>query len=87
MPSDITSYEIEGLQPDAAVVIGVSVLVGGSEEGVVTVSARTAPDQAVGGVVGLRVLSTGSRRIRISWAPVARATAYRVTWQRSDGGP
>ncbi|XP_058844205.1 collagen alpha-1(VII) chain-like isoform X2 [Acipenser ruthenus] len=85
VPSDITSYEIEGLQPDAAVVIGVSVLVGGSEGGVVTVSARTAPDQAVGGVVGLQVLSTGSRRIRISWAPVARATAYRVTWQRSDG--
>ncbi|MBN3274147.1 CO7A1 protein, partial [Polyodon spathula] len=85
VPSDITSYEIEGLQPDAAMVIGVSVLVGRSEGSVVTVSARTAPDQAVGGVVGLRVLSTGSRRIRISWVPVARATAYRVTWQRSDG--
>uniref|UniRef100_A0A8C4TP86 Fibronectin type-III domain-containing protein n=1 Tax=Erpetoichthys calabaricus TaxID=27687 RepID=A0A8C4TP86_ERPCA len=81
----IKSYTIEGLQPDSAFFISVSALAGSREGRPVTVSARTAPDVAVGKVSDLQVLDTESKSIRIRWSAVPRATSYRITWRQSDG--
>lgn len=80
---DITSYAIDGLQPDDSVIVGVSPVIDGRVGEAVTVTARTTG--SLGTVTGLRVIEYSSSRILISWAPVSRATGYKITWRRSDG--
>ncbi|XP_055077830.1 collagen alpha-1(VII) chain [Periophthalmus magnuspinnatus] len=78
-----TSFTIDGLSPDVAVVIGVSALIGDRAGEVVTLSTRTTPN--AGSVSGLRIVDVTTQRIRISWAPSSRATGYKITWRRDDG--
>ncbi|XP_066555651.1 collagen alpha-1(VII) chain [Amia ocellicauda] len=80
-----SSYTIEGLSPDQAVVVGVSALIDGREGEPMRLPARTTSDTAPGEVTGLRVLDTNGRRVRISWSPVTRATGYKIVWRRGDG--
>ncbi|KYO29739.1 collagen alpha-1(VII) chain isoform B [Alligator mississippiensis] len=83
---DTTSFTIEGLQAKTDYIIGVSALVGSREGSPVTIVARTALEE-VGMVSGLRVFAPRSNIIRVAWAGVSGATAYRVVWSRQDGGP
>lgn len=80
---DITTYTIDGLQPDDSVVVGVAPLVNGYTGEVVSVSTRTSGSTGI--VTGLRVIEVASSRIVITWSPVNRATGYKITWRRSDG--
>lgn len=84
--AEASSFTIEGLQPDEALVIGVAAVVGRRVGEVITLSARTNPSGASGTVSDLRIVDATSRSIRIVWSPVSRATGYKVTWRRGDGG-
>ncbi|XP_073810467.1 collagen alpha-1(VII) chain isoform X1 [Danio rerio] len=81
--ADITTYTIDGLQPDDTVAVGVAPVVGGRTGEAVSVSARTTG--TTGLVTGLRVAEVTSGRILIAWTPVNRATGYKIIWRRSDG--
>ncbi|XP_035379953.1 collagen alpha-1(VII) chain [Electrophorus electricus] len=81
--ADINSYIIEGLQPDEPVVVGVAAVSGSRLGDVVTISTRTGG--YTGAIKDLRIIDISSKRIRISWEPVARATGYKISWQRRDG--
>nr|XP_048713923.1 collagen alpha-1(VII) chain isoform X3 [Caretta caretta] len=85
LPADRTSFSIEELQAGAVYVIGVSALVGSREGSPVTIAARTAPEQ-VGMVSSLKILSSRSNVVRVTWVGVPGATAYKVVWSRRDGG-
>lgn len=80
---DATSFTIDGLQPDEALVIGVAAVVDQRVGEVVTLSARTNPHS--GSVSGLRIVDVTSQRIRIAWSSSPRATGYKITWRRDDG--
>ncbi|XP_026069082.1 collagen alpha-1(VII) chain-like isoform X1 [Carassius auratus] len=80
---DITTYTIDGLQPDDSVVVGVAPVIDGQTGEVVSVSTRTSGSTGI--VTGLRVIEVASSRIVITWSPVNRATGYKITWRRSDG--
>uniref|UniRef100_A0A8C1LKV4 Collagen, type VII, alpha 1 n=1 Tax=Cyprinus carpio TaxID=7962 RepID=A0A8C1LKV4_CYPCA len=80
---DITTYTIDGLQPDDSVVVGVAPVIDGQTGEVVSVSTRTSGSTGI--VTGLRVIEVTSERIVITWTPVNRATGYKITWRRNDG--
>lgn len=80
---EATSYTIDGLQPDEALVIGVAAVADQRVGEVVTLSTRTNPQG--GSVSGLRIIDATSKRIRIAWSPSPRATGYKITWRRDDG--
>ena len=81
--SELTTFTIEGLQPDEALVVGVAAVAGQHVGEAATLSARTNPNG--GGVSELRMVEVSAQQIRISWAPYSRATGYRVVWRRGDG--
>ncbi|KAM9408211.1 uncharacterized protein col7a1 [Pholidichthys leucotaenia] len=81
--AETSSFTVDGLQPDQSLIIGVAALVDQRTGEVVTLSARTNPNG--GALSGLRILDITSKRIRIAWSPVSRATGYKVTWRRDDG--
>uniref|UniRef100_A0A3B4CGT1 Collagen, type VII, alpha 1 n=1 Tax=Pygocentrus nattereri TaxID=42514 RepID=A0A3B4CGT1_PYGNA len=79
--ADISTFTIEGLQPDESVVVGVAALSNGRAGDVTTISTRTSGYA----VTGLQIIDVSSTRVHISWTPVGRATGYKITWRRSDG--
>lgn len=81
--AEASAFTIEGLQPDEALVIGVSPVVNERVGEVVTLSSRTNPHG--GSVSGLRIVDVTSQRIRIAWSPSFRASGYKVTWRSGDG--
>ncbi|XP_043934380.1 collagen alpha-1(VII) chain-like, partial [Protopterus annectens] len=81
--SDVFAYNIEGLQENSAYTVGVTARVGSREGIPATIIARTGLQ--VGTVTDLQEIESESRRVRISWAEVTRATGYKITWQHSDG--
>lgn len=49
-------------------------------------SQHSEPDQsAVGPVTSLQVQETRGEVVRVTWVGVQGATAYRVSWRRTDG--
>ncbi|KAJ3602327.1 hypothetical protein NHX12_030086 [Muraenolepis orangiensis] len=83
---ELSTFTIEGLQPDQPLVVGVAAMADQRVGEAATLSTRTnANGNGNGGVSGLRVVDVSSQRIRISWAPASRATGYRVVWRRDDG--
>ncbi|KAJ8408998.1 hypothetical protein AAFF_G00240190 [Aldrovandia affinis] len=82
--ADASAFTVEGLQPEEAVVMGIAAVIGRHTGDVVSLTART---NANGGaaISGLRLLNTTSRRIRVTWGPVSRATGYKIAWRRADG--
>lgn len=81
--AEATTYTIDGLQPDEALVIGVAAVVDQRIGEVVTLSSRTNPHG--GSVSGFRVVDVTSQRIRIAWSPSPRATGYKIIWRSDDG--
>ncbi|KAG7283235.1 hypothetical protein CRUP_004977 [Coryphaenoides rupestris] len=83
---EVTTFTIEGLQPDGPLLVGVAAMAGQRVGEAVTLSSRTnANGGGGGGITGLRVDNRSSQRISISWSPASRATGYRVVWRRGDG--
>ncbi|KAG7232561.1 hypothetical protein INR49_008400 [Caranx melampygus] len=85
--ADVSSYTIDGLQADSAYSVLVSTLSGSREGSPTTLNIRTEADQSVVGTVTLlQVQETRGEVVRVTWVGVQGATAYRVSWRRTDGG-
>lgn len=84
LAADASAYTIEGLTPDEALVLGVAAVIGQRVGEAVTLSARTNAHSGHS-VTGLHVDNVSSRRIRIAWLPVSRATGYKITWRSVNG--
>nr|XP_029519096.1 collagen alpha-1(VII) chain-like [Oncorhynchus nerka] len=84
---EASTYTLEELQPDEAVVLGLAAVIGQRIGEVVTLSARTNGNTGSSSstVSGLRIVDVTSQRIRITWSPVSRATGYKITWRSEDG--
>ena len=83
--SELTTFTMEGLQPDEPLVVGVAAVADQRVGEAATLTARTNANGNANGVSGLRVVEASSQRIRISWAPYSRATGYRVVWRHDNG--
>ncbi|XP_027135501.1 collagen alpha-1(VII) chain isoform X2 [Larimichthys crocea] len=87
VPADVSSYTIDGLQANSAYTVLVSSLSGSREGSPSTLAIRTESDQSVvGTVTSLQVHETHGEVVRITWVGVQGATAYRVSWRKTDGG-
>ncbi|KAK5612077.1 hypothetical protein CRENBAI_000744 [Crenichthys baileyi] len=85
--ADVSSYTIDGLQPNSAYTVYVSPLIGSREGNPAILSIRTESDQSVvGTVTSLQVQDARGEVVRVSWVGVQGATAYRIVWRRLDGG-
>uniref|UniRef100_A0A3B4YV77 Collagen, type VII, alpha 1 n=1 Tax=Seriola lalandi dorsalis TaxID=1841481 RepID=A0A3B4YV77_SERLL len=85
--ADVFSFTIDGLQADSAYSVLVSTLSGSREGSPSTLNIRTESDQSVvGTVTSLQVQETRGEVVRVTWVGVQGATAYRVSWRRTDGG-
>eukprot|EP00064_Thunnus_orientalis_P003187 superscaffoldBa00000253_g3196 len=85
--ADVSSFVIDGLQSDSAYSVLVSALSGSREGSPATLTIRTESDQSVvGTVTSLQVQETRGEVVRVTWVGVQGATAYRVSWRRTDGG-
>nr|XP_051707604.1 collagen alpha-1(VII) chain isoform X4 [Oryctolagus cuniculus] len=78
--------ELDGLRPDTEYTVHVRAHVAGVDGAPASVVVRTAPEP-VGSVSKLQILNASSDVLRVTWAGVPGATAYRLAWGRSEGGP
>ncbi|XP_039971818.1 collagen alpha-1(VII) chain isoform X2 [Xiphias gladius] len=85
--ADVSSFTIDELQSDSTYSVLVSALTGSREGSPSTLNVRTESDQSVvGTVTSLQVQETRGEVVRVTWVGVQGATAYRVSWRRTDGG-
>ncbi|XP_031705428.1 collagen alpha-1(VII) chain [Anarrhichthys ocellatus] len=85
--ADISSFTIDGLQSDSAYNVFVSSLTGSREGSPSTLSIRTESDRSVvGSVTSLQIHQGHGEVVRVTWVGVQGATAYRVSWRKTDGG-
>ncbi|XP_052577398.1 collagen alpha-1(VII) chain [Peromyscus californicus insignis] len=83
---EATAAEIDGLEPDTEYTVRVRTHVAGVDGAPASVVVRTAPEP-VGSVSKLQILNASSDVLRVTWVGVPGATAYRLAWGRSEGGP
>uniref|UniRef100_A0A8I4A3K6 Collagen alpha-1(VII) chain n=1 Tax=Callithrix jacchus TaxID=9483 RepID=A0A8I4A3K6_CALJA len=83
---EATVAELDGLEPDTEYMVHVRAHVAGVDGSPASVVVRTAPEP-VGRVSRLQILNASSDVLRITWVGVTGATAYRLAWGRSEGGP
>ncbi|PNJ31980.1 collagen alpha-1(VII) chain isoform X2 [Pongo abelii] len=83
---EATVAELDGLEPDTEYMVHVRAHVAGVDGLPASVVVRTAPEP-VGRVSRLQILNASSDVLRITWVGVTGATAYRLAWGRSEGGP
>ncbi|XP_011888962.1 PREDICTED: collagen alpha-1(VII) chain isoform X5 [Cercocebus atys] len=83
---EATVAELDGLEPDTEYTVHVRAHVAGVDGPPASVVVRTAPEP-VGRVSRLQILNASSDVLRITWVGVTGATAYRLAWGRSEGGP
>uniref|UniRef100_A0A2K5RMZ7 Collagen alpha-1(VII) chain n=1 Tax=Cebus imitator TaxID=2715852 RepID=A0A2K5RMZ7_CEBIM len=83
---EATVAELDGLEPDTEYTVHVRAHVAGVDGSPASVLVRTAPEP-VGRVSRLQILNASSDVLRITWVGVTGATAYRLAWGRSEGGP
>ncbi|KAM5154438.1 collagen alpha-1(VII) chain [Callospermophilus lateralis] len=83
---EATVAELDGLEPDTEYTIHVRAQVTGVDGAPASVVVRTAPEP-VGSVSKLQILNASSDVVRVTWVGVTGATAYRLAWGRSEGGP
>nr|XP_044992194.1 collagen alpha-1(VII) chain [Jaculus jaculus] len=83
---ETTVAEVDGLEPDTEYTVSVRAHVAGVDGPPASVGVRTAPEP-VGSVSKLEILNASSDVLRVTWVGVTGATAYRLAWGRSEGGP
>ncbi|KAJ8791924.1 hypothetical protein J1605_004149 [Eschrichtius robustus] len=83
---EATVAELDGLKPDTEYTVHVWARVAGVDGTPASVVVRTDP-QPVGSVSKLQILNASSDVLRVTWVGVTGATAYRLAWGRSEGGP
>uniref|UniRef100_A0A2K5F6Q4 Collagen alpha-1(VII) chain n=1 Tax=Aotus nancymaae TaxID=37293 RepID=A0A2K5F6Q4_AOTNA len=83
---EATVAELDRLEPDTEYTVHVRAHVAGVDGSPASVVMRTAPEP-VGRVSRLQILNASSDVLRITWVGVTGATAYRLAWGRSEGGP
>nr|XP_023415873.1 collagen alpha-1(VII) chain isoform X8 [Cavia porcellus] len=83
---EATVTDLDGLEPDTEYIVHVRAHVSGVEGAPASVVVRTAPEP-VGSVSKLQILNASSDVLRVTWVGVPGATAYRLAWGRSEGGP
>ncbi|XP_013201923.1 collagen alpha-1(VII) chain [Microtus ochrogaster] len=83
---EATVADIDGLEPDTEYTVHVRTHVAGVDGPPASVVVRTAPEP-VGSVSKLQILNASSDVVRVTWVGVPGATAYRLAWGRSEGGP
>ncbi|KAM9813472.1 uncharacterized protein col7a1 [Neosynchiropus ocellatus] len=87
VPADVSSYTIDGLQADSAYNLYVSSLIGSREGSPAILKIRTESDGGgVDTVTSLQIQEPRGESVRVTWVGVQGATAYRVTWRKTDGG-
>ncbi|KAK1332718.1 hypothetical protein QTO34_007401 [Cnephaeus nilssonii] len=77
---------LDGLEPDTEYTVRVWAHVAGVDGPPTSLVVRTDP-APVGSVSKLQILTASSDGLRVTWVGVPGATAYRLTWGRSEGGP
>ncbi|XP_036733462.2 collagen alpha-1(VII) chain isoform X1 [Manis pentadactyla] len=83
---EATAAELDGLEPDTEYTVHVRAHVAGVDGTPASVVVRTDPEP-VGSVSKLQILNASSDVLRVTWVGVAGATAYRLAWGPSEGGP
>ncbi|KAM5291881.1 collagen alpha-1(VII) chain [Ctenodactylus gundi] len=83
---ETTMAELDRLEPDREYTVHVRAHVSGVEGAPASVVVRTAPEP-VGSVSKLQILNASSDVLRVTWVGVPGATAYRLSWGQSEGGP
>ncbi|TEA23988.1 hypothetical protein DBR06_SOUSAS21910072, partial [Sousa chinensis] len=83
---EATVAELDGLEPDTEYTVHVWARMAGVDGTPASVVVRTDP-QPVGSVSKLQILNASSDVLRVTWVGVTGATAYRLAWGRSEGGP
>ncbi|ELK15067.1 Collagen alpha-1(VII) chain [Pteropus alecto] len=85
LPSDVTRYQLDGLQPGTEYRLTLYTLLEGREVATPVTVVPTGPEQPVGPVTDLQATELPGQRVRVSWSPVPGATDYRVTVRSTQG--
>ncbi|ELR46375.1 Collagen alpha-1(VII) chain [Bos mutus] len=83
---EATVAELDGLEPDTEYTVRVWARVAGVDGTPASAVVRTDP-RPVGSVSKLQIHNASSDVLRVTWVGVPGATAYRLAWGRSEGGP
>ncbi|XP_025931268.1 collagen alpha-1(VII) chain [Apteryx rowi] len=84
VPGDTDSFDIPGLQGGVSYTVKVAALVGNREGKPVSIVVTTPP---VPPVSDFQVTEASESSLRLSWAPAASGSGYRLAWRLAEGGP
>ncbi|XP_021542616.1 collagen alpha-1(VII) chain [Neomonachus schauinslandi] len=85
LPSDVTRYQLDGLQPGTEYRLTLYTLLEGHEVATPATVVPTGPELPVGPVTDLQATELPGQRVRVSWSPVPGATEYRITVRSTQG--
>ncbi|GAB5568040.1 collagen alpha-1(VII) chain isoform X3 [Prionailurus iriomotensis] len=85
LPSDVTRYQLDGLQPGTEYRLTLYTLLEGREVATPATVVPTGPELPVGPVTDLKATELPGQRVRVSWSPVPGATEYRITVRSTQG--
>ncbi|XP_036189535.1 collagen alpha-1(VII) chain isoform X2 [Myotis myotis] len=85
LPSEVTRYQLEGLQPGTEYRFTLYTLLEGQEVATPATVVPTGPERPVGPVTDLRATELPGQRVRLSWSPVPGATEYRIAVSGTQG--
>ncbi|XP_058583023.1 collagen alpha-1(VII) chain [Neofelis nebulosa] len=85
LPSDVTRYQLDGLQPGTEYRLTLYTLLEGREVATPATVVPTGPELPVGPVTDLKATELPGQRVRVSWSPVPSATEYRITVRSTQG--
>ncbi|KAI4553692.1 hypothetical protein MJT46_015872 [Ovis ammon polii x Ovis aries] len=83
LPSDVTRYQLDGLQPGTEYRLTLYTLLEGRE--VATPATVVPTELSLGPVTALQATELPGQRVRVSWSPVPSATEYRITVRSAQG--
>ncbi|XP_038627650.1 collagen alpha-1(VII) chain [Tachyglossus aculeatus] len=86
LPTDVTSYQLQNLQPGTQYRITLYTQYDGREVATPATISQTVLEPEVGRVSNLRVAETSGRRILVAWGGVPGATEYKVVIRNSQDG-
>ncbi|KAB0396999.1 hypothetical protein E2I00_000581 [Balaenoptera physalus] len=85
LPSDVTRYQLDGLQPGTEYRLTLYTLLEGREVATPATVVPPGPELPVGPVKDLQATELPGQRVRVSWSPVPSATEYRITVRSIQG--